>query len=188
MPAPFTPIIIATATAGIGWLFQNRSATIANEREHRKTEIARAQEVLKEVSHATDTLHYYLRNGAMYAAIRKATNDETRAKDDEQTWNGYENAVLQWKSHRTRFAAQVKRYFGNDLLDCLLAVQSVFDQAEDDVEHTYYKTRKSLATADCKANVRRYNERLDALEGPLMRLSELMIQEIQNENVGALRS
>ncbi len=186
MPAPLVPIIVAAATAGIGWFFQNTSANIANQRAQRRSELARAHEVFKDVSHAVDTLYYYLRNGAMYVAVRKALNDESRKDQDVETWDGYEKAVLGWKSHRTRFVAQVQRYFGSDIKTRLLAIQSEFDQAEDAVEDTYYQTPDSLVRGG-DADVEPYNERLDALEGELLSLSEHMIREIQNENVGSLR-
>lgn len=187
MPAPIVPIFIAAATAGIGWFFQNTSANIANQRAMRRNELARAHEVFKEVSHAVDTLYYYLRNGAMYVAIRKAENDISRDREDAETWDGYERAVLNWKSHRTRFAAQVQRYFGSDIHSRLLAIQRVFDEAEDAVEDTFYLTEDSLVKNGSGANVDSYNERLDAIEAELMSLSEQMIKEIQHENVGRLR-
>ena len=184
---PLTPILIAGATTAIGVFFHNRSATIANDRQLRDAELSLAQEIFNEISNAMDVLYYYLAHGAMHVAVRKAKDETMREKEDAKTWDGHERAVLNWMTHKTRYAAQVRRYFGDENHRCLTKIQDAFDKARSLVTATYYKRESSVVKGD-KEDSGKYYGIVRPPEDDLLKLNEDMIRDIQHRNVGRLRT
>lgn len=190
MPAALGPIFVAGATAAIGYFFQNQSAKIANERQQREAELARAQKIFKEVSTSADSLGYHLR-AAMYAALRKATDTsaEKFEKLDRATWISYERAQEAWMSSKTRFKAQVGRYFGDENRDRMEKLQERFSRAKTVVEATYYDTGRNSVVKQGKEDSKQRNKYfllIDEIEELLLELSEQMIRQVQRQTVGRL--
>ena len=123
----------------------------------------------------------------MYVAIRKALGDKTRERQDVETWDGYEGAVLNWMTHKNRFAAQASRYFGEETHGRLQNIQDIFHKAGSLTAATYYATKDSVVK-DGKGDTGEFDAILEPLEDKLLEFSEQMIREIQNHNVGRLRS
>ena len=201
MPLPFTPILIAGATAAIGWFFQENSAKNARLRQNydaelerrrqlREAELSRAQEIFNETCNAMDVLHYLLEDAAIHVAVRKAQEDTTREKEDGATWDKVEDATMNWMSHKTRFATQVRQYFGDDNHQLLNKIHESFKKAWFLLESTYYKGRESIVK-EGKPNYPAYfgiiGSKNTGLERDIITLSEGMIRDIQNQNVGILR-
>ena len=198
MALPLAPILIAGVTAAVGYFFQENSAKNARlrqqadadlerERQLRHAELSRAQEIFAEISSAMDVLYYYMRHGGMYVAVRKAQGDESRADKDAETWKGYEDAVLQWMTHKSRFAAQMRRYFGEESHRLLQEIEEEFEDAGSLVAATYYN-RKHSVVKDGKEDSGDFYAVVNPLEHRLTELSEKMIRDIQHQTVGRLRT
>lgn len=197
MPLPLAPIFIAGATTAIGWVFQENSAKLKRERQLREAELARAQVIYQETSEAMDVLYYLLAGAAIHVAVRKAEKNTTRGREDAATWVKVEGAVMHWMTHKTRFGTQVRRYFGSESHELLNKIHGSFDDAWDIVEHTYYDGKKSIAK-NGKVNYRGYRkffgivrpskQRNRNLKREIITLSERMMRDIQNQNVGILRA
>ncbi len=176
------PIVIAAAGAAITWMFQNHSARLVHERNKREAELRRAEEIFKEVSTCLDAVYYYLRHAALHVAVRQAKQDTSLEQEDLQTWQAYNQALLEWMTNKTRFAEQVKRYFGERLDH----IDEVFDEAKSLVAATYYDRTRSVVKNGVEDSGA-YYEKIDALEEDLRALSGKMIDAIQGQNVGQLR-
>ena len=196
MPLPLAPILIAGATTAIGWVFQENSARLKRQRQQREDELARAQEIYKETSDAMDVLYYLLDSAAIHIAVRNAKDDAEREREDIATWNKLEAAVMHWMTHKTRFASQVRQYFGEECFELLNTVHRSFVNAWDIVEHTYYDGKRSIAK-NGKPSYRGYRKYFgivrsakqdgSSLKQEITNLSERMMKDLQHQNVGILR-
>jgi len=200
--------LIAGATAAIGWFFQENSAKNARlcqhadaelerKRQLREAELSRAQEIFNEISNTMDVLYYWLEDAAIHVAIRRAKDDKTQEQQDGATWDKVEHAVMHWMSHKTRFATQVRQYFGEENHELLHKIHALFDEAWSLVESTYYKGNKSIVkngTATLRGYKKYYGivgsskQKNRGLEREIITLSERMIRDIQNQYVGILRT
>ena len=190
MPLPLGPILLAGATAAVGWFFQNHSAKLARERQLRDSELKQAQEIFEEVSNSMDALYFYLRHGAMHVAVRKARQQEAgeaQSMEDAATWEGYEEAVLDWMTNKTRFLAQMRRYFGEANRRRLRHIQQEFGKAGGLVAATYYDRKASVVKEDGTESSGDYYLIVKPLEARILELSEQMIAQIQSQRVGQLR-
>lgn len=188
MSALLVSILIPTATAAVGKFFQHNSANLENRRQLRDAELKQAEVIFEEVSPAIDVLYYYLRHAAMRVAVRKAKGDNTREKQDVETWDGYEKALLNWMAHKNRLLAQVHQYFGEENSIRLKKIEKVLDKARSSVNATYYNTDNSVVK-DGKDESWKFYQMLDNedIEQVLIDLNQEMIKEIQSRNVGQLR-
>ncbi len=196
MPLPLAPILIAGATTAIGWVFQENSARLKRQRQQREDELARAQAIYKETSEAMDTLYYLLDSAAIHVAVRNAKDDSKREREDIATWSKLEAAVMHWMTHKTRFASQVRQYFGDECFERLDRIHRSFVDAWDIVENTYYDGKRSIAK-DGKASYRGYRKYFGivrsvqqdglGLKQEITALSERMMRDLQHQNVGILR-
>lgn len=186
MPLPIVPIFIAGATTAIGWFFQNKSAKIATQQRIHESELKRAQEILREVSTSMDRLHFHMRHSAMHIAVRKAFDDKTSEEEDNENWDEFEKAMLNWMTNKTRLAAEVRQYFGDKNYQRMKVIQDSMEKAKSFLTSTYYKRKRSVVR-DGKEDSGKYYQLIEPIEDALVVLSEKMIIEVQNENVGRLR-
>ncbi len=198
MPAQFGPVLVAAATAAIGYFFQQNSAKNAyarqqadalleQERRLRERELQRAHEIFQEISGAMDVLYYYVKHSAMHVAVRRA-RDGTREKEDRETWDAYERALVTWMTNKTRFSAEIRQYFGDRSHQRLKAIQEAFGEAKSLLHATFYKRSGSVVKKGKEDSGRYYGEIVDPLEGKVLELTEQMIRDIQNQHVGRLRT
>lgn len=180
-----TPVLIAFGTAMVGNFFQNKDSKIKQEREHRASTLAAAGQVYDEVSKTMDTLRYYLKEQAIFVAVRAAQEDASRAADDKVNWQAYEDALTTWKTNQNRLISEVEVYFGVEEAVSLTAIGQLFDEGSDRVGATFYKTSNSLVK-DKNVDWKAFFDPLESIDQEIRTLNVKLSHLLQQGKVGDL--
>jgi|GEM_PF-5579387 len=138
MPSPLFPIIIAAGTAWVGSFFKNTDAKLIRKRQHRDTELKKAETIYNEISNYLDTIYYYQHDVAIYVAVRNGKN-EPRNPHDLEDWRAYDKALTTWRANESRLIAEHTAYFGSEYHDALLDISRAIKKGEKIIGATYYQ-------------------------------------------------
>lgn len=208
------PILASLAlTAGTTWVtqtFQNRAAKIAAEQAQRQSELEMAKTIYTEVSTTLDTLRFYMVDEAIYAARRKAKRRivvaDAKEKDaaavalqaeieqqDNANWAAYNKALAAWKTSQNRLVAQTEVYFGKAVAGLLVRIGEILNEAERQMEATYYGTSNSLIKPNKSGtgiidNSKKFFGTVEPLTNNLRELNRVMMVLRRKQKVGSLRN
>lgn len=180
-----TPVVIAFGTAFVGNFFQNKDQKIKLEREHRQSTLAQASEIYTEASKTIDTLRYYMKEEAIYVAVRMAKGDTSREAQDKQNWQNYEAAMSTWKTNQNRLLSQVEVYYGTETATIMKTISERFTIGDRQIGATYYQTSNSLVNGT-EADFDAFFRPLDFIEEEIKQLNVQMSRALQKGQVGNL--
>lgn len=183
------PVILGGLTTLIGNFFINRQNQISKQREFREAELKMAKEVFNEVSISMDSLCTASRD-AMWALVLRPDCAKEWKPEDHEAWKTYSEGLTSWKKSRARNIALTRKYFGTDAADRLKKIQECLEDLEDRIDSNYYERkdgRKFMKKGN--ASFKDFLKVSDQLhETEVVALTELMIDRLQKQEVGALRT
>ncbi len=183
-----TPVVVGGLTTLIGNFFVNRQKQIAAEREFRAAELKMANKVFDEVSLSMAALAESSRD-AMWALMLRPDREQDWTPEDVASWRAYNDNLVSWNRARARNLALTRKYFGDEAAVALKCVQEDLGKLESRISATYYgrtKSSKFLTRENLGKNYMATSDRL--LESDIVALTEVMIDRIQMQEVGALKS
>ena len=200
MPDPIIgPAILAGLTGLVGHYWQNRKEQIDRQRTHRANEVKTAKEIFENVSVAMDSLAYYSRE-VMWALVlrpdrEKKEDDEEKhwTPEDHASWTSYKEYLRPWNESKSRNLTLVRKYFGQGAAEQLEDIQERLEKLESRILATYYGRTKSRDYLDKNNKQRRFfgvwnPKGKPALPDVIAALTEDMVEKIQREEIGALRT
>ncbi len=191
-PGPFGgmilgPVVLGGLTTLVGNFLMNRQGQIKAQREFRAAEVKMATQVFDDVSVSADALCSCSRD-VMWALVLRPDRDNEWKPEDNAAWKNYTEGLSSWNKSRSRNLALTGKYFGDEAAKRLKKVQGDLEDLEKKIDSNYFgrEEGKSFMTSG-NANHKKFLRTSDRLhKTDIVALTELMIDKLQKQEVGAL--
>ncbi len=183
------PVILGGLTTLVGNFLMNRQGQIKAQREFRAAEVKMATQVFDEVSVSADALCSCSRD-VMWALVLRPDRENEWKPEDHAAWKTYTEGLSSWNKSRSRNLALTGKYFGDEAAKGLRKIQKDLEDLEKRIDSNYFgRTEGEFFMTNKNASKGKFlatSKRLHKTD--IVALTELMIDKLQKQEVGALRT
>lgn len=185
--------LLGLASPFIVQYIQSKSAEIQAAAKHQQEEMDKANQIANEISHVMDDLVFFTTE-VMYGIVLRGKETATGTlpefkerlpfEPDRQAWEKYRENLISWEGSKTRYRAQLERYFGPEALELLKTIQADTEQLRRYVHAAFFMRKDSQDYIDKNSYKTKFFPVKDRLENAMTQLSQLIITRIQERTIG----
>lgn len=188
--------LLGAASPFIVQYIQMTGARIQAEAQHRQNEMEKANQIADEISQLMDSVVFFITEAMFGIVLRGRETPEGALPDykdrlpfepDRVSWEKYRENLLKWEGSKTRYRAQVQRYFGDAAQQSLIEIQNDIEQLKKYIHAAFFMRKDSEDYVDKDKSSKSYYQTKffpvkDRLDMRMTNLNQLIIKQIQERN------